>query len=62
MPCERKGYMVSALRINLLVVIKNNGFLKLKNFLKHDHFACQPTQMKSPIISQNLENNKNVKN
>jgi hypothetical protein len=54
--------MVSALRINLLVVIKNNGFLKLKNFLKHDHFACQPTQMKSPIISQNLENNKNVKN
>jgi hypothetical protein len=46
--------MVNDLRINLLVVIKDNGFLKLKNFLKHDHFACQPTQIKFPIISQNF--------
>jgi hypothetical protein len=46
--------MASALRIGMLVVIKNNDFLKLNNFLKHDHFACQPTKIKSPIISQNL--------
>jgi hypothetical protein len=28
----------------MLVLKKGRNFLKLKGFLKHDHFACKPTQ------------------
>jgi len=41
MPCEWCGHMVSDPTTNLLVVLKGNEFLKLKGFLKHDHFVCK---------------------
>ncbi len=41
MPCEWSGHMVSDPRTNLLVVLNGNNFLKLKGFLKHDHFVCK---------------------
>jgi len=36
--------MANDIRTNLLVIIEGNDFLELKGFLKHDHFACKPTQ------------------
>ncbi len=44
MPSEWKRQMANGTRTNLLVIIAGNGFLELKGFLKHDHFACKPTQ------------------
>jgi len=44
MPGEWKGHMANDPRTILLVVMRANSFLKLKGFLKHDHFACKPTQ------------------
>jgi len=38
------GNMASDPRTNVLAVTKGNGFSELKGFLKHDHFACKPTQ------------------
>jgi hypothetical protein len=37
--------MASDPNINLLTIMKDNLFLKLKNFLKHDPFACKLTQV-----------------
>ncbi len=37
MACEKKEYMTSDLGISSHVVTKDNGFLELQNFLKHDH-------------------------
>jgi hypothetical protein len=36
--------MANDLNTNLLAITKDNIVLKLKNFLKHDHFACKSTQ------------------
>ncbi len=44
MQCEWKGHTTNDPRTNMLVGKKGNNFLKLKGFLKHDHFACKPTQ------------------
>jgi hypothetical protein len=33
--------MVNGPRTSLLVVLKGNDILKLKGFLKHDHFICK---------------------
>jgi hypothetical protein len=38
MACERKGYVASDLGISSHVVTKDNGFLKLQNFFKHDYY------------------------
>jgi hypothetical protein len=38
------GNMANDPRTNVLDVTKGNGFLELKSLLKHDHFACKPTQ------------------
>jgi len=38
------GNMANDPRTNVLAVTKGNGFSELKGFLKHDHFACKPTQ------------------
>jgi hypothetical protein len=37
------GHMASDPRASLLVVTRGNGSLKLEGFLKHNHFACNPT-------------------
>lgn len=37
---------------NLLIIIKGNGFLELKGFLKHDYFACKLTQFTFQIKRQ----------
>ncbi len=37
--------MVSVPRTSLLVVIEDNGFSKLKGFLKHDQFSCKLAQL-----------------
>jgi hypothetical protein len=44
MPCEWKGHMANDPRTILVDVTKGNSFLKLKGFLKHDHFAGKPTE------------------
>jgi hypothetical protein len=36
--------MANDLNTNLPAIRKDNIVLKLKKFLKHDHFACKSTQ------------------
>jgi hypothetical protein len=47
MPCESKGHMISDPKISLFIITKSNGFLKLKGFFKHDHFAYKTRLSKS---------------
>jgi len=41
-------------RTSLFVIIKGNGFSKLKGFKKNDHFACKLAQFTFPIKRQHF--------
>jgi hypothetical protein len=49
------GNMANDPRTNVLDVTKGNGFSELKGFLKHDHFACKPTQFTCLVRRQHFE-------
>jgi hypothetical protein len=42
-------------RTNVLAITKGNGFLELKGFLKHYHFACKPSQFTFLMRRQHFE-------
>ncbi len=47
---RRGGTQPMTLTLVWPTIIANFYFLKLNNFLKHDHIACKPTQIDYPII------------
>jgi hypothetical protein len=47
-----EGNMANGPRINLFALIEANGFLKLKGFLKHEHFAYKLAQFTFLIKKQ----------
>jgi hypothetical protein len=50
-----EGNMANGPRTNLFALIEGNGFLKLKGFLKHEHFSYKLAQFTFLIKKQHFQ-------